>query len=48
MIISDRKTQKWTTPKRVRMIRPKYSATIDFSSQQNKDETKQKNVLTAF
>jgi len=39
---NNRKTRKWTTAKRVR-IRPKYSATVAFSWQEDKDETKQTN-----
>jgi len=37
---NNRKTRKWTTPKRVR-IRPKYCATVAFSWQEDKDGTKQ-------
>jgi len=36
----NRKTRKWTTLKRVR-IRPKYSANVAFSRQEDKDGTKQ-------
>jgi len=39
-------TWKWTTPKRVR-IRPKYSATVAFSWQEDKDRINEKknNIL---
>jgi len=41
---NNRKIRKWTTPKWVR-IRPKYSATITFSWQENKDGQNKKQKL---
>jgi len=38
------KTRKWTTPKQVR-IHPKYTTTVAFSWQEDKDGTKQTNTV---
>jgi len=43
---NNRKTRKWTTPKRVWIIRPNYNATVAFSWQEDKDGTKQTNNKT--
>jgi len=41
------KTRKWTTPKQVR-IRPKYSVTVAFSWQEDKDRTNNQETIGYF